>query len=87
VLFRGNSQFVEEGMMPNSFHIVPIVNDTVFNGIFKVQDTSFSLSFITNIGFFVVHTNHYAGVLGSTNNGRETTSWSIISSDTCFALT
>jgi hypothetical protein len=33
VLFGGDSQFVEEGMMPDSFHIVPVVDDTVFNRV------------------------------------------------------
>jgi len=87
VLIRGDSEFVEESMMPDTFHIFPIVNDTVFNGVLKVKDTSLGLSFITNVGFFVVHTNHYAGHLGSSNNGGETASWGIITSNTGFALT
>jgi hypothetical protein len=87
VLFRGNSQLVEEGMMPDSLHVIPVVDNTVFNGIFKVEDTSFSLSFITNVSFLVVHADHYAGHLGSADNSWETASWGIITSDTSFALT
>jgi hypothetical protein len=74
-------------MMPDSFHIVPIVDDTVFNGISKVEDTSLGLSFITNIGFFVVHTDHDTWHFGSSDNSREAASWCIITSNTSFALT
>jgi hypothetical protein len=58
VLIGGNSEFIEESMMPDTFHIIPIVDNTVINWIFKVEDTSLGLSFITNVGIFVVHTAH-----------------------------
>jgi len=87
VFIWGNSEFVEESMMPDTFHIFPIVNDTVFNGVLKVKDTSLGLGFITDVGFFVVHTNHDTRHLGSSDNSRETASWGIISCNTGFALT
>jgi len=39
--------------MPDLFHIVPIGDDTVLNGIFKGEDTSLGLGFVTgeSIGF------------------------------------
>jgi hypothetical protein len=86
VLLRGNSKLVEEGMMPDSFHVLPVVNDTVLDGVFKVQDTSLGLSLITDVGFLFVHADHYSGHLRSADDGRETASRSIISSDTGLAL-
>jgi hypothetical protein len=81
-----DSQLVEESMMPNSFHIIPIVDDTIFNWILKCQDTSLGLSLITNVGFLAVHTNHNSLVLRSSNDCWETASWCIISGNTGFAL-
>jgi hypothetical protein len=49
VLFRGNSKLIVKGMMPDLFHIVPVGNNTVFNGVFEGQDTSLGLSFITDV--------------------------------------
>jgi hypothetical protein len=87
VLFRSNSQLVEEGMMPDSLHVVPVVDDTVLNGVLEVEDTSLGLSFVTNVGLFVVHADHYTGHLGSANDSWETAPGGIISSNTGFALT
>jgi hypothetical protein len=87
VLFRGDSELVEEGMMPDSLHIIPVVNDTVLDGILEVEDTSLGLGLVSDISFFAVHTNHYTWVLGSSDDSGETTSWCIISSNTGFALT
>merc|ERR1712127_685642 len=58
LLLRGNTEVIVEGMMPDLFHIIPVGNDTVFNGVFQGEDTSLGLSFITNIGIFLTHTNH-----------------------------
>merc|ERR1719418_319043 len=58
LLLRGNTEFIVEGMMPDLFHIIPVGNDTVFNGVFQSEDTSLGLSFIANISIFLTHTNH-----------------------------
>jgi hypothetical protein len=87
MLFRGNSEFVEEGMMPDSFHIIPVADDTVTNGVLKVKDTSLDLGLITDVGFLVIHTNHEIWLLGSSYDSRETAYWSIMTSNTSFALT
>merc|ERR1711933_67710 len=41
--FRGNSQFVVVSVVPDLFHIIPVGNDTVFNGVFQGEDTSLRL--------------------------------------------
>jgi hypothetical protein len=74
-------------MVPDSLHVVPVVNDTVLNGVLQVEDTSLGLSLVTNVGLFVVHADHDAGHLGSADDGGEAASWGIISCNTGFALT
>ena len=39
VLFRCNTQFVVEGVVPDLLHVVPVGDDTVLNGVLQSQDT------------------------------------------------
>merc|ERR1712161_73669 len=64
LLFRGNTEFIVEGVMPDLFHIIPVGDDTVFNGVFQGEDTSLGSSFITNIGILLAHTDHDSLVTG-----------------------
>ena len=75
VLFRSNSQLVEEGMMPDSFHTLPVVDDTVLDGVLKVQDTSLGIGLISDVSNIVQYTGH----LGFSDDSGETTSGSIVS--------
>lgn len=58
VFLRGHTEFIVESVVPDLFHIVPVGDDAMFNGIFQSQDTSFALCFITHIGIFLTHANH-----------------------------
>jgi hypothetical protein len=79
VLFRGNSELVVEGVMPDLLHIIPVGDDTVLNGVLQSQDTSLGLSLVSNISILLGSSNHDSLVSGSSDNGREDSSWSIIS--------
>merc|ERR1711863_150472 len=81
----GDTEFIVEGVMPDLLHIIPVGNDTVFNGVFQGKDTSLGLSFITDIGILLSHTDHDTLVAGAPNNGREDSPGGIISSETGFA--
>ncbi|KFP04518.1 hypothetical protein N300_09810, partial [Calypte anna] len=59
VLLRGYSQLIVESVMPDLLHVIPVGDNTVFNGVLQGQDTSFALGFITNIAVFLAHTNHH----------------------------
>jgi hypothetical protein len=72
VLIGGDSELVEEGVMPDLLHIIPVVNDTVIDGILEGEDTSLGLSLISDVGFLLVHTDHDTFLLGSTDDGGET---------------
>ena len=59
VLFGGDTEFIVEGMMPDLLHIIPVCDDTVFNGVLEGEDTSLALGFISYIAVFLTHTNHH----------------------------
>ena len=82
VLFRRNSQLVVESVMPDLLHIIPVGDDTVLNGVLQGEDTSLALGFITNVGVLLSHTNHDTLVTGTTYNGGEDSSGSVISGET-----
>merc|ERR1719362_139579 len=33
LLIRGNAEFIVEGVMPDLLHIIPVSDDTMFNGV------------------------------------------------------
>merc|ERR1712212_931050 len=53
LFLRGNTEFIVEGVMPDPLHIIPVGDDTVFNGVLQGEDTSLGLSFISNIGILL----------------------------------
>merc|ERR1719167_28991 len=85
LLLRGNTKLIIKGMVPDLFHIIPVGDDSVFNGVLEGEDTSLGLGFISNIGILLSHTNHHTLVSGTSNNGGEDSSGSVISSKSSFA--
>merc|ERR1711931_538805 len=82
LLLGGNTEFIVEGVMPDLLHIIPIGDDTVFNGVLQGEDTSLGLSFISNIGILLTHTNHHTLVARTSNNGGEDSTWCFVSGET-----
>merc|ERR1719471_2001247 len=85
LLLWGNTEFIVEGVMPDLLHIIPVGDDSVFNGVLQGEDTSLGLSFISNIGILLSHTDHDTLVAGTSNNGGEDSSGSVISSKSSLA--
>merc|ERR1711988_275977 len=81
----GNTEFIVEGVMPDLLHIIPVGDDTVFNGVFQGKDTPLGLSLITDIGILLSHTDHDTLVAGASNDGGEDSPGGIISGETGFA--
>merc|ERR1739847_70749 len=81
----GNTELIVEGVMPDLLHIIPVGDDTVLNGVLQGEDTSLGLSFIPNIGILLTHTDHDTLVAGTSNNGGEDGSGSVISGETGLA--
>ncbi len=40
VLFRGDTEFVVESVMPDLLHVIPVRDDTVLNRVLKGEDTT-----------------------------------------------
>ena len=47
MLFWSNAELIVEGVMPYFFHIVPIGDDTMFDGVLQSKNTSLRLGFIS----------------------------------------
>merc|ERR1711920_868140 len=85
LFLRCNTELIVEGVVPDLLHVIPVGDDSMFNGVLEGEDTSLGLGFISNIGIFLSHTDHHTLVTGTANNGGEDGSGSIISSKSSFA--
>merc|ERR1719249_572947 len=85
LFLRGNTELIVEGVVPDLLHIIPVGDDSVFNGVLEGEDTSLGLGFISNIGILLSHTDHHTLVTGTSNNGGKDSSGSVISSKSSFA--
>merc|ERR1711870_10314 len=85
LLLGGNTEFIVEGVMPDLLHIIPVGDDTVFNGVLQGQDTSLGLSLITDIGILLTHTDHDALMSWASNNGWEDSPGGVITSESSLA--
>merc|ERR1712012_324959 len=85
LFLRGNTELIVEGVVPDFLHVIPVGDDSVLNGVLQGEDTSLGLSLISNIGILLSHTNHHSLVAGTSNNGWEDSSGSVISGESSLA--
>merc|ERR1711887_452400 len=85
LLLRGNTEFIVEGVVPNLLHVIPVGDDSMLNGVLEGKDTSLGLGLVSNIGILLSHTDHHTLVAGTSNNGGEDSSGSVISSKSSLA--
>merc|ERR1739838_417430 len=85
LFLRGNTELIVEGMVPDLLHIIPVGDDSVLNGVLEGKDTSLGLCLISNIGILLSHTDHHTLVAGTSNNGGEDSSGSVITSKSSLA--
>merc|ERR1711955_45848 len=85
LLLRGNTELIVEGVVPDLLHVIPVSDDSVLNGVLEGEDTSLGLGLISYIGILLSHTNHHTLVAGTTNNGGEDSSGSVISGKSSLA--
>merc|ERR1719309_1356176 len=83
-LLRGNTEFIVEGVVPDLLHVIPVGDDSVFNGVLEGHDTSLALGFITYIGILLTHADHDTLVTGTANNGWEDSPGSVITGEAGF---
>merc|ERR1719455_14321 len=85
LLLGGNTELVVEGVVPDLLHVIPVGDDSVFDGVLQGEDSSLGLGLISNIRVLLSHTDHDTLVAGTSNNGGEDSSGSIISSKSSLA--
>ena len=78
-------EFVEEGVVPDLLHIIPVVDDTVLNWVLKVKNTSLGASFVTEKDIRVSKIKA-PFVSWTTNNRWEDRAWTFITSETSLEL-
>ena len=78
VLLRSDPELVVEAVVPDFFHVVPVGDDSMFDGVAESENSSFGLGFFSDIGILLVHSDHYSGHFGSANNRGEGSSFFII---------
>merc|ERR1740116_319463 len=85
LLLGGNTELIEECVMPDLLHVIPVGDDSVLNGVLQGEDTSLGLGLVTDIGILLSHTHHDTLVSRATNNGGEDSSGSVISGEAGLA--
>jgi hypothetical protein len=65
--------------LTNLLHIVPVGDDSVLDGVLQGEDTSLALCLVSYIGVLLSHTDHDTLMTGSSNDGGEDSSGSVIS--------
>jgi len=59
VLLWGDTELIVEGVMPDLFHIVPVCDDSVLDGVLEGEDTTLALGLITDVAVLLTHTDHH----------------------------
>ena len=80
-----DTQLVVEGVVPDLFHVVPICDDSVFNGVLEGEDTSLRLRLVPYVGVFLPHSDHDARLSGSTDDRGENCAWGVVPREASFA--
>ena len=78
VLLGGYSQLVVEGMVPDLFHVVPVGDDSVFDGVLQGEDTPLALGLVSHVGVLLTHSHHHSLMTGTSHNGGEHGSGGIV---------
>merc|ERR1711997_1178420 len=85
LLLGGNAELVEECVMPDLLHIIPVGDDSVLNRVLQGEDTPLGLGLVTDIGVLLSHTDHDSLVAGAADDGGEDSSGSVISGEASLA--
>jgi hypothetical protein len=87
-MFRGSYlKLIVKTMVPNFCHVIPVVNDSVFDWVTDLKDTVFSLSFFPYVNVFTTHVNHDILILAPTDDRGERCKRSVIIRNTGLAHT
>mmetsp|Transcript_156616 Transcript_156616/g.284961 ORF Transcript_156616/g.284961 Transcript_156616/m.284961 type:complete len:220 (+) Transcript_156616:673-1332(+) len=85
VLLRVDSQLVEEGVVPNLLHVIPICHDAVLNGILEGENTTLALRLVTDIAILRIRAKQNALLPRTADKRREDASRCLVPSKACLA--
>ena len=71
--------------MPDFFHIVPVVDETMFDWRLDFKHSTFLLGLFTDINFFLVKTDHDTWNFWAAYHSGEDRPWCIIASEASLA--
>ena len=84
MFFWSDFQLLVKTVVPYFFHVVPILNDSLFDGVRNGEHSPFLLSFVAYVGFLLVHPHHYSLVFWSSDYSWECWSRGFVSRYSCF---
>ena len=84
-LVGGNAEFICVSVMPDFLHVVPVGDDTVFDGVLEGEDTTLALGLITDVGVLLTHTDHHTLVTGAADDGGEDGAGSVVTGEASLA--
>merc|ERR1712073_236057 len=85
VFLGGNTELIVEGVVPDLLHVIPVGDDSVFNGVLQGEDTPLGLGLVTDIGVLLSHTDHHSLVAGTSNDGGEDGPGGVVSGEASLA--
>merc|ERR1719278_26149 len=85
LLLRGNAELVEEGVMPDLLHDVPVGDDAMLDRVLQGEDTPLGLGLVSDIGVLLTHTHHHTLVTGASHDGREDSPGGVVSGEAGLA--
>lgn len=85
-MFLGrDTEVVVEGVMPDRFHVVPVRDDAMVDGVREGQDAAFALGVVADVGVFLAHAHHDVPVARAAHEGRNDGAGGLVASETGLA--
>ena len=78
MLVRYDTKLIEKSVMPNLFHVIPIIDNSVLNRILEQQNTSLGHSIVTHVRVPLSSTNHHTLLLWPPNDTGKNDLWCLI---------
>merc|ERR1712212_1097165 len=85
LLLRGNAELVEEGVVPDLLHVVPVGDDAMLDRVLRGEDTPLGLGLVSDIGVLLTHTHHHTLVTGASHDGGEDSPGGVVSCEASLA--
>ena len=78
---------MRHSLLTHLLHIIPVGDYAVLDGVLESEDTSLALGLVSHVGVLLSHAHHDSLMTGTSNDGGEDSSRSIVSCETGLAHT